>query len=738
MSSTDTGLGNFATLPPELRLCIWDWLFPRHIIGPLKGPPIFKRRRTRLPILRTSKELYAEISHHLYSRISVAIRLNPRKHQWLAFRIQNLGISWLIEEKEDAIQRGFDKFPLQRVPIYIGIHPPNPASPGDLIRLWQNVQSLVNILEHAPSIKSMHVQFLSNMRYRWHEGEQGLKNVTYSSWYNRQFYDHQIIYLQFCRLEKVQSMKVSYPTELDGVLRWTMEDGAGVHLLKQDCENDYHCISGGPHFRISSKFDSLEDFFNKSRSSVLDGAQREQEIAGYTVCVHIKSYCSPILFSRLPISMTTPSAVSYQALAGEIIRRELALKVTVCLSAGRSNLVYQVDLSEPTREAYHGSRKPGTVAMPENTGRLMIRFFKPFDTYNEGVRVENKVAAMTVARLALADSALHTIIPQVYGWNSGKNEPSGQAWVLEEYVPGKNLGDDFPTLPSDKQQVLLAQLAEVVKAFQDYNFPETAQGFGGLAFNADGNVCAGPPSFQVVGSPFSSHAELYRGLLDWQLGASDQYELINGWWISGLRDRLDRFVAEGLDGVLSKFPTGSSNFRSSESRSLIWKYKELLKTLYDPEILHITALLDYGLSHISIPAAEYLHYFHSISGALAAPYSEETEDLREAILHGFPDVENLPNSKPMRQGWAEFGSGRDIQWGLAKAWNDELVRVGALRPSTIDGADDFSRAHWFIQDLAPWHLFDPAVLEIRTPEQLEEARKEVEATLGKYLDGWGF
>ncbi|KAB8205640.1 hypothetical protein BDV34DRAFT_212979 [Aspergillus parasiticus] len=391
MSSTDTGLGNFATLPPELRLCIWDWLFPRHIIGPLKGPPIFKRRRTRLPILRTSKELYAEISHHLYSRISVAIRLNPRKHQWLAFRIQNLGISWLIEEKEDAIQRGFDKFPLQRVPIYIGIHPPNPASPGDLIRLWQNVQSLVNILEHAPSIK-----------------------ITLFS------------------------------------ARWSTE-GTGNRRV---------------------------------------------------YCVHIKSYCSPILFSRLPISMTTPSAVTYQALAGEIIRRELALKVTVCLS---------------------------------------------------------------------------------------------------------------------------------------------------------------------------------EGYLD-----------------------------------------------------------ELLKTLYDPEILHITALLDYGLSHISIPAAEYLHYFHSISGALAAPYSEETEDLREAILHGFPDVENLPNSKPMRQGWAEFGSGRDIQWGLAKAWNDELVRVGALRPSTIDGADDFSRAHWFIQDLAPWHLFDPAVLEIRTPEQLEEARKEVEATLGKYLDGWGF
>ncbi|KOC09996.1 hypothetical protein AFLA70_42g004011 [Aspergillus flavus AF70] len=364
--------------------------------------------------------------------------------------------------------------------------------------------------------------------------------------------------------------------------------------------------------------------------------------------------------------MTTPSAVSYQALAGEIIRRELALEVSNInhLGYSRSNLVYQVDLSEPTREVYHGSRKPETVAMPEHTSRLIIRFFKPFDTFNKDLRVENKVAAMTVARR---------------------------------------------------------------QAFQDYDFPDTVKGLGGLAFNADGNVCAGPPSFQVVGGPFSSHADFYRGLLDWQLSASDRYELINGWRTSGLRDRLDRFVAEGLDGVLSKLPTGRPTFVQASL--------ELLKTLYDPDTLHITDLL---VSHISILVTEYLHSSHSISGALTVPYSEETGDLREAILHGFPDAENLPTSKPMRQGPAEFGSDRDIQWDLAKVWNDELVNVGALRSPTIDGADDFSRVHWFIEDLAPRHLFDAAVVEIWTPEQLEEARKEVEATLGKYLDGWGF
>ncbi|KAE8415377.1 hypothetical protein BDV36DRAFT_298108 [Aspergillus pseudocaelatus] len=386
--------------------------------------------------------------------------------------------------------------------------------------------------------------------------------------------------------------------------------------------------------------------------------------------------------------MTTPTTVSHQALAREILQRELAVEVSNISHLGysRSNFVYKVVLSEPTREAHHGSRKPGTVEIPKDTTRLIIRFFKPFDTFNEGVRAENIVAAMTVARSAMADSALHTIVPQVYGWSSGKEEPSGEAWVLEEYIPGTNFGDDFPTLPSHKQHAILAQFAEVVKAFQDYNFPETVKAFGGLAFNADGNVCVGSPSFQVVGGPFLSNGDFYRGLFDWQLGASDRASQ------NSLR------------------PRKPSNYRLAR----LWSFPNF----------H----LNYRVSSL----------LHSISGALTAPYSDETGGLREAILCGSHDAEDLPTSKPMRQGPAVFGSGRDIQWGLAKAWEDELAQVGALRSSTIDGADAFSRVHWLIQDLVPWHLFDPTILEIQTPEQLEEARKEVEITLGKYLDSWGF
>ncbi|KAL2851616.1 hypothetical protein BJY01DRAFT_208999 [Aspergillus pseudoustus] len=63
------GLGTLSRLPPELRLCIYD------LIPPYKG----KHLRTRGPrsgkntlaILRASRKLYEEVSHHLYHDIHV-------------------------------------------------------------------------------------------------------------------------------------------------------------------------------------------------------------------------------------------------------------------------------------------------------------------------------------------------------------------------------------------------------------------------------------------------------------------------------------------------------------------------------------------------------------------------------------------------------------------------------------------------------------------------------------------
>lgn len=85
-----------------------------------------------------------------------------------------------------------------------------------------------------------------------------------------------------------------------------------------------------------------------------------------------------------------------------------------------------------------------------------------------------------------------------------------------------------------------------------------------------------------------------------------------------------------------------------------------------------------------------------------------------------------------------FDTKRSIQWGLAKAWEDELNRAQVLRPRTTHGADLLSQLHSFIQNLAPWSLCDDDTIESRTDEQLVEALDHAEETIEKYLGNWGY
>ncbi|KAK9372014.1 uncharacterized protein V1513DRAFT_453741 [Lipomyces chichibuensis] len=54
------------------------------------------------------------------------------------------------------------------------------------------------------------------------------------------------------------------------------------------------------------------------------------------------------------------------------------------------------------------------------------------------------------------------------------------------------------------------------------------------------------------GGPFPTYAALCRGMCTWQLSASDRSPHIMGWRRNGMRARLDKFLAEGLDQVLTK------------------------------------------------------------------------------------------------------------------------------------------------------------------------------------------
>lgn len=160
---------------------------------------------------------------------------------------------------------------------------------------------------------------------------------------------------------------------------------------------------------------------------------------------------------------------------------------------------------------------------------------------NEDVRIQNEVAAMCLMRQALAPDK-KTLIPNTYAWCSSMN---GYGWILQEYMTGIQLDTEFNNLERNYKQEILYQIADVFKLLQSYSLPESIKGYGGLSFNEFGEIVTGPTTIPC-GGPFSEFYEMYEQMLQRQLIDSDTSERIAGWRRNGLRDRLERFGAEGI------------------------------------------------------------------------------------------------------------------------------------------------------------------------------------------------
>ena len=172
--------------------------------------------------------------------------------------------------------------------------------------------------------------------------------------------------------------------------------------------------------------------------------------------------------------------------------------------------------------------------------------------FHHAVKVENTVATMQLVRQALANRKLF-IVPKVYAW-SKTGGPSGNGWILEEFMSGANIEPEFhSSLSATQQRLVLRQVAEVLKAVQDYELPAAAASFGGLAFDQtnDGSVVSGPFVIEPYTNPYSDMESFYREMLQAQLAEADK-TVVNGWREDGLRERLNNFAQGGLKSLLSE------------------------------------------------------------------------------------------------------------------------------------------------------------------------------------------
>ena len=262
MSSQRTELGVFAKLPPELRLCIWDWLLP---YADTKRYPEMEwpRRNTSLTILCTSKRLHDEISHHLYSNLTVSFTIDPLDSSWTCCRLRKFRLRFTLGCMGRASYLGLNNFPFHRVHVRIDILPPKPSSPGQLILLFERLQVLVDFLSMAKSIRTMDIHLLhaADKGRKWHKQGKPLRSLTYAPRFDYEFMDHQIVSLPFCRLQNVSSKKLRHSKKCGRVRDWTILSDTGAYF-RDDGD------------RTAYEFDDIDLFFSKLNRCFIDRVEK--------------------------------------------------------------------------------------------------------------------------------------------------------------------------------------------------------------------------------------------------------------------------------------------------------------------------------------------------------------------------------------------------------------------------------------------------------------------------------
>ncbi|KAL2071286.1 hypothetical protein VTL71DRAFT_12521 [Oculimacula yallundae] len=383
-----------------------------------------------------------------------------------------------------------------------------------------------------------------------------------------------------------------------------------------------------------------------------------------------------------------------------------------------NNFVYLIQLppGADVLQSPSQAQQPGCVPIPKDQTSLILRLTNHAARGLAPItRVENEVGMMNLASSAL-QAINPSIIPRVYGWSSAGKTPQG--WILQEYMNGKTIDEKtFNSLSLEKRKHILAQIAQIVKALQDFELPASITEFGGVTFNEAGEIVSAAMTTFGAG-PWPTYDYAIRGRLKVALETADRNNYIKGWQANNIRSRLDKFIESGLSAQLAPLAT-------KDEKTIVHLDLNTMNLLIDPLTHRINALIDWDFSAILHPSYEFLHSFSGCGEQLPGwSTSFSSLALRELKLHGFPSP--LPNSENF-----------DFSWETAKAWEDELERVEAKRPRTMIGVKKVADIDALLIALVPWLLDTPEVRD-SLGNRLLKVREHCEKELSDLLKHLGF
>ncbi|KAK4107639.1 hypothetical protein N656DRAFT_840325 [Canariomyces notabilis] len=371
----------------------------------------------------------------------------------------------------------------------------------------------------------------------------------------------------------------------------------------------------------------------------------------------------------------------------------------------------------------------GCVPIPAGTKEFILRLSNPdAEGMHQETRVQNEVAILTLATAALRP-VKPAVVPRVFGWGAAGSGRTG--WILQELMPGMPLAEEFSkNMSMDQKRGILAQMARLVKALQDYQLPESIKGWGGLTFDDAGAIVSAP--MPTVGAgPWSSLEDSYKDRLKVALARADANPHLQGWRVNGVRKRVDAFIEHGL-------PAYFAHLTSKHDRVIVHGDFVPENLLYDPPTGRITALLDYDFASIQHPGYEFLRSFNTNGGSFlgwsggTSPEEQEAEALRNAKL-----TSRFPS--PLPAPVVSDNGAPAVDWELAQAWEVELQKLDVKRPSTIQGIDKLADVDELLGSLLPFILTNEDFLKMNTdPDQRKGMKAMSERKLVGLLEHLGF
>lgn len=198
-----------------------------------------------------------------------------------------------------------------------------------------------------------------------------------------------------------------------------------------------------------------------------------------------------------------------------------------------NNFIFKVALASPATAASFGGEQPCTVTPPAGgVSTLIVRLSNPRAMgMNNTNRVENEVAAMHLARHAIAQLGDHYVglVPALYAWKGGvsADQEAGFGWTVMEYMPGLPMDAQFEAFSLDEKKRLVGEVAAIFAALQGVKLPPGLDRHGGLTIDKQGAIVSGQSTLQE-GEPWTKYEDHWVANLELKLKEADESAVVQG------------------------------------------------------------------------------------------------------------------------------------------------------------------------------------------------------------------